>query len=211
MLADRYSCRPIALGLPGRDAEIALFKRFIRDLARAGVGTMTYAWHTGGAYATGRTETRSCSTRLFRLTEAQALPDAYQRRYSHAELWDNYAAFIREILPVAEEHGVRLQLAPQRPAGRPPGRAAPVQQPRGVSPRHGDRRPQPLLRHPVLRRLLRRDVRPRRHGRGRGRGHLRIRQPRTHLPGPFPQHQLAHARFPRDVPGTTATSTCTAS
>ena len=115
MLSDRYSCRPIALGMPERDAEIALFKRFIRDLARAGVGTMTYAWHTGGAYATGRTETRGSSTRLFRLAEAQALPDAYGRRYSHAELWDNYAGFILEILPVAEEHGVRLQLHPNDP------------------------------------------------------------------------------------------------
>jgi mannonate dehydratase len=115
MLADRYSCRPIALGLPDSASEIDLFKRFIGDLGRAGVGTMTYAWHTGGAYATGRTETRGCSTRLFRLAEAQALPDAYDRRYSHAELWDNYAAFIEEILPVAEEHGVRLQLHPNDP------------------------------------------------------------------------------------------------
>jgi mannonate dehydratase len=115
MLADRYSCRPIALGLPESGAEINLFKRFIRDLGRAGVGIMTYAWHTGGAYATGRTETRGCSTRLFQLAEAQALPDAYERRYSHDELWDNYAAFIREILPVAEDHGVRLQLHPNDP------------------------------------------------------------------------------------------------
>ena len=115
MLADRYSCRPIALGLPESGAEIGLFKRFIRDLGRAGVGIMTYAWHTGGAYATGRTETRGCSTRLFQLAEAQALPDAYERRYSHDELWDNYAAFIREILPVAEDSGVRLQLHPNDP------------------------------------------------------------------------------------------------
>ncbi len=115
MLADRYSCRPIALGLPESGAEIGLFKRFIRDIGRAGVGVMTYAWHTGGAYATGRTETRGCSTRLFQLAEAQALPDAYGRRYSHDELWDNYAAFIREILPVAEDSGVRLQLHPNDP------------------------------------------------------------------------------------------------
>ena len=115
MLADRYSCRPIALGLPDSGAEIDLFKRFIGDLGRAGVGVMTYAWHTGGAYATGRTETRGCSTRLFQLAEAQALPDAYDRRYSHDELWDNYAAFIREILPVAEDSGVRLQLHPNDP------------------------------------------------------------------------------------------------
>ena len=115
MLADRYSCRPIALGLPESAAEIDLFKRFIVDLGRAGVGVMTYAWHTGGAYATGRTETRGCSTRLFQLAEAQALPDAYDRPYSHDELWDNYAAFIREILPVAEDNDVRLQLHPNDP------------------------------------------------------------------------------------------------
>ena len=115
MLADRYSCRPIALGLPDSAAEIDLFKRFIGDLGRAGVGTMTYAWHTGGAYTTGRSETRGCSTRLFQLAEAQALPDAYDRRYSHDELWDNYAAFIDQILPVAEDNGVRLQLHPNDP------------------------------------------------------------------------------------------------
>ena len=115
MLADRYSCRPIALGLPDSASEIDLFKRFIGDLGRAGVGTMTYAWHTGGAYATGRSETRGCSTRLFQLAEAQALPDAYDRRYSHDELWDNYAAFIDQILPVAEDNGVRLQLHPNDP------------------------------------------------------------------------------------------------
>ena len=115
MLADRYSCRPIALGLPDSASEIDLFKRFIGDLGRAGVGTMTYAWHTGGAYTTGRSETRGCSTRLFQLAEAQALPDAYDRRYSHDELWDNYAAFIDQILPVAEDNGVRLQLHPNDP------------------------------------------------------------------------------------------------
>ena len=76
---------------------------------------MTYAWHTGGAYTTGRSETRGCSTRLFQLAEAQALPDAYDRRYSHDELWDNYAAFIDQILPVAEDNGVRLQLHPNDP------------------------------------------------------------------------------------------------
>ena len=115
MLADRYSCRPIALGLPESAAEIALFKRFLHDLGRTGVGTTTYAWHTGGAYATGRTETRGCSTRQFQLAAAQALPDAYDRTYAASELWDNYEAFIREMLPVAEESGVRMQLHPNDP------------------------------------------------------------------------------------------------
>ena len=115
MISDKYSSPEIALGLPGHDEEIARFKSFIKDLARAGIDTTTYAWHTGGTYATGRTTTRSCRTRLFQLEEALKKPNTYEREYSDEELWDNYEYFIREVLPVAEDVGVRLQLHPNDP------------------------------------------------------------------------------------------------
>jgi len=115
MLADCYSCRPIALGLPESKKEIEVIKRFLHDLGRAGISTTTYAWHTGGAYSTGQTETRGCETRLFELSEAKSLPNAYDRTYSTDELWNNYESFIHSVLPVAEENGVRLQLHPNDP------------------------------------------------------------------------------------------------
>ena len=115
MLSDRYNFRRIALGLPGHDEDMAFFKSFIRDLARAGIDHTTYAWYTGGAYATGRTTTRGCRTRLFQLEEALKRPNAYDREYSDEEVWDNYEGFIREALPVAEDAGVRLQLHPNDP------------------------------------------------------------------------------------------------
>ncbi|MAF12389.1 D-mannonate dehydratase [Candidatus Poribacteria bacterium] len=115
MRSDRYNSEAIALGLPGRDAEMERLKQFLRDLGRAGIDTTTYAWHTGGVYATGSTTTRGCRTRLFELDEALARPNAYDREYSDDELWENYERFIREILPVAEEAGVRLQLHPNDP------------------------------------------------------------------------------------------------
>ena len=115
MLSDKYNSREIALGLPGRDEKIAFFKSFIRDLARAGIDCTTYAWNTGGVYATGRTTTRGCRTRLFQLEEALKKPNAYYREYSDEEMWDNYEYFIKEVLPVAEDAGVRLQLHPNDP------------------------------------------------------------------------------------------------
>jgi mannonate dehydratase len=115
MLSDKYSCREIALGLPGRDEEMTRFKSFIKDLARAGIDCTTYAWHTGGTYATGRTTTRHCQTRLFQLEEALKQPNAYEHEYSDEEMWDNYEYFITEVLPVAEDAGVKLQLHPNDP------------------------------------------------------------------------------------------------
>mgnify|MGYP005628106539 CR=1 FL=1 len=115
MRSDAYNSEHIALGLPGRDAEMERLKQFLGDPRRVGIDTTTYAWHTGGVYATGSTTTRGCRTRLFELDEALARPNAYDREYSDDELWANYERFIAEILPVAEEAGVRLQLHPNDP------------------------------------------------------------------------------------------------
>jgi mannonate dehydratase len=115
MLSDKYSSAEFSLGLPGRDQEIALFQRFLRDLGKAKIDTTTYAWYTGGTYATGTTETRGCQTRLFQLDEAKKKPPAAGREYSDEEMWANYEYFMKRVLPVAEDAGVRLQLHPNDP------------------------------------------------------------------------------------------------
>jgi mannonate dehydratase len=115
MRSDAYNSEAIALDLPSRDTEMARFHEFLRDLGRAGIDTTTYAWHTGGVYATGSTTTRGCRTRLFELDDALARPNAYDREHTDDELWANYERFINESLPVAEEAGVRLQLHPNDP------------------------------------------------------------------------------------------------
>ena len=115
MPADKYSSPAFALGLPDRDQEIAFFQTFLRNLGKAKIDTTTYAWNTGGAYQTGTAQTRDCETRLFQLSEARKRPNAYGREYSDQELWDNYAYFLKRVLPVAEDSGVRLQLHPNDP------------------------------------------------------------------------------------------------
>ena len=115
MPADLYNCTEIATGRPDAQAHTEFLLGFIEDLGRAGVTATTYAWHTGGIYTTGRTVVRGCDTRAFRLKEALAKPPAYERSYGADELWDRYDAFIRRVLPVATDAGVRLQLHPNDP------------------------------------------------------------------------------------------------
>jgi mannonate dehydratase len=115
MLADKYSSPDFTLGGPRRDGEIRQFQRFLKDLGRAGIDTTTYAWHTGGAYSTGSAAMRDCESRLFELAEACKLPRETSREYSEEEMWDNYNYFLKRVLPVAEDAGVRLQLHPNDP------------------------------------------------------------------------------------------------
>jgi mannonate dehydratase len=115
MLSDKYSTPEVCLGLPGRDETVALIKRFITDLGRAGIKHTTYAWLTLGVYETEKRMTRGIPTRGF--TAAAALGRAAPGGAAHTddELWRNYERFIAEVLPVAEAADVRLQLHPNDP------------------------------------------------------------------------------------------------
>ncbi len=115
MLNDKYSCPEVTLGWPEREATLDLLRQFIQDLGQAGIKHTTYAWHTGGAYETHRTETRGCPTRRFELDSALALPNKYDRSYSDDDMWESFAYFVEQILPVAEAADVRLQLHPNDP------------------------------------------------------------------------------------------------
>ncbi|MDP2983596.1 MAG: mannonate dehydratase [Candidatus Latescibacter sp.] len=114
-ILDAYNSDKIHLGLPGRDEKISQFNDFIRNLGKAGLHTTTYAWSSGSVYLTGYADSRGCRTRAFDQDEAKKKPLAYGREYEDEELWDNYAYFIRKVLPVAEEAGVRLALHPCDP------------------------------------------------------------------------------------------------
>ena len=115
MLADKYNFKESALGLPGKDEEIVFFQNFLKKLGKAGIDTTTYAWQTGGIWETGKTVERNSRSRLFQLELAQQEPNLYDKDYVEEELWDNYEYFMKRVLPVAEDSGVRLQLHPNDP------------------------------------------------------------------------------------------------
>ncbi len=105
----------IHLGLPGRDHDIERFAEMLRDLGRAGIKTTTFTWEPDRVWSSATRQSRFASARYVNLAELESLPFTHQREYSLEELWQNFDYFMRAIIPVAEETGVRLALHPNDP------------------------------------------------------------------------------------------------
>lgn len=115
----------ITLNLPGRDEKIEEYKRHIRNLGKAGIPYTTYAHMANGIWSTERETTRGgAPARAFNLATANTGywvgreyhgPLTHERAYTEEEIWENYAYFIKQVAPVAEEAGVRIGIHPDDP------------------------------------------------------------------------------------------------
>jgi mannonate dehydratase len=108
----------IRLGLPGRDADIAAFKRFIRDCGEAGIPVICYDWMAGIRWARTATDVPSRGGAYVSEFDATAMtgtgPEAAVAA-THEDLWEALEYFLAEVIPVAEDAGVRLGLHPDDP------------------------------------------------------------------------------------------------
>ena len=112
-------CDKIHLALPGREERIETFKTFIRNLGKAGIRVTTFTWEPTGVWSSrGRGESREAPARRVEMAELDQRPLTHGREFSEEEIWENFAYFMREIIPVAEEAGVRLALHPNDPPVR---------------------------------------------------------------------------------------------
>ena len=115
----------IVLGLPDRDAKIEEYKTHLRNLGKAGIPYTTYAHMANGIWSTEREFTRGgAPARAFNLETAQTghwagvaynMPLTHERVYTREEIWENFAYFIKQVAPVAEEAGVRIGIHPDDP------------------------------------------------------------------------------------------------
>lgn len=122
---DVHNQDQIVLNLPGRDAKVEEYKRHLRALGKAGIPYTTYAHMANGIWSTEPERIRGGAlSRGFDVTRAKdgwwhdrtySMPLSHGRRYSEAEIWDNYTSFIREAAPVAEEAGVLIGIHPDDP------------------------------------------------------------------------------------------------
>jgi mannonate dehydratase len=128
------------LGRPGRDAEIEDFQATIRNFGEAGIGLFgfhffpVHVWRTsegpngrGGAIVTGfdaaiaTDPDRRDDVLVARREKAQDDPFVrgahfeVDRELDDEAMWANFEYFIRAVIPVAEEAGVRLCLHPDDP------------------------------------------------------------------------------------------------
>jgi mannonate dehydratase len=126
----------ILLGLPGRDAQIANYQTTIRNMGRAGIPILGYhfmpssVWRTplaagrGGAgvtafdlalVGTATAAERRSFTNPGNVTIDAVFAHGDSTVVSADEMWANYEYFIRAVLPVAEEAGVKIALHPDDP------------------------------------------------------------------------------------------------
>lgn len=119
----------IMLGQPGREQQIDNMVYTIRNIAKAGVPILGYAFMPGGVWRTSReTPVRGgahATSFDFEKTTSISAGDATEysiwatvqidREYTEEEIWDNYCWYLERILPVCEEVGLRLALHPDDP------------------------------------------------------------------------------------------------
>jgi len=120
-----HNMEEVTLNLPGRDQKIEQYKQFLRSLARAGIFYTTYAHMGNGIWSTepelGRGGSRARAFDLAKADKGNWAGRAFQaplthgRRYTEKEIWDNYTYFIKQVVPVAEELGMRIGIHPDDP------------------------------------------------------------------------------------------------
>jgi mannonate dehydratase len=116
----------VTLNLPGRDQKIEEYLNYIRYLGKAGIPYSTYAHMGNGIWRSGREVLpRGYSGSSLDLSSPNARgnwagntysePLSHGRVFSKEEIWDNYTYFIKKVVPVAEEAGVRIGIHPDDP------------------------------------------------------------------------------------------------
>ena len=116
----------VTLNLPGRDQKIEEYLSYIRYLGKAGIPYTTYAHMGNGIWSSGRVttsrdyEARDMDTASPRWKGSWAgktytAPLSHGRVFTTDEIWDNYIYFIKKVVPVAEEAGVRIGIHPDDP------------------------------------------------------------------------------------------------
>jgi mannonate dehydratase len=116
----------VTLNLPGRDQKIEEYVSYIRYLGKAGIPYSTYAHMGNGIWRSGRAtlprgytgsdcDLSSPNLRGSWAGKTYTEPLSHGRVYSKEEIWDNYTYFIKKVVPVAEEAGVRIGIHPDDP------------------------------------------------------------------------------------------------
>lgn len=114
------------LGLPGRDEQIDNVCESIRNLGRVGIPVLGYhfspsfVWRTDNHAPLGR---YGAKVQAFDLALQQQgiddMADFDQRRDVQIPdvemLWENFAYFMKQVIPVCEEYGVTMALHPDDP------------------------------------------------------------------------------------------------
>ena len=110
-------CDKILAGLPGRDEQIENWCRSLTNMGRAGIPVLGYhfmvlsVWRTSNT-TPGRGQARVTS---FDYDLVKDAPLTELGEISDDQMWDNYTYFLKAVMPVAEQAGVKMCLHPDDP------------------------------------------------------------------------------------------------
>jgi mannonate dehydratase len=105
-------------GRPGRDKEIEFFKESIRAAGKVGMPTIEYNFYAHRAIegyyeVNGRGGAGLTGFDVDRVKNLPPLPE--EGVHTLDEMWNNITYFLKAVIPVAEQCGVRLALHPNDP------------------------------------------------------------------------------------------------
>lgn len=106
------------LGLEGRREEIASFKQFIRNCGELNIPVVCYDWIAGVRWARTSAHVPARGDSLVTAYDDSKMkggPKSEMAKVTPEELWRNLEYFLEEVVPVAEEAGVKLGLHPDDP------------------------------------------------------------------------------------------------
>ncbi|GHU82735.1 mannonate dehydratase [Clostridia bacterium] len=106
------------LGLPGRDLEIETMCELIRRMDALDIRTLCYNWMPVVGWFRSRTDipTRGGATVTgYCHADMQGAPLTEAGEVTAERMWDSLAYFLRAVVPVAENYGIRLAIHPDDP------------------------------------------------------------------------------------------------
>jgi mannonate dehydratase len=105
-------------GKPGRDEEIDLVRQSLRAAGKAGLAVVEYNFYAHRAMegyyeVPGRAGSGYTGFDYSRMKDLAPLPE--EGAHNLDEMWNNITYFLKAVIPVAEESGVRMALHPNDP------------------------------------------------------------------------------------------------
>ena len=119
VIEDNPPMDKIRLGLPGREEQIDWFCDQLRAMGELGIPVLCYNWVAVYDWARTAVDIPARGDALvtgYDHAVMQESPAAVEAELATEErLWENFEYFLRRVVPVAEEAGVRLALHPDDP------------------------------------------------------------------------------------------------
>lgn len=114
---DQMDMTRIKLGLSGRDEDIVKYKQMLINMGKLGIKLLCYNFMATGWFRTRNDipERGGALVTGFSSNEAALLPETPYGKITAEKIWSNYRYFLKEVMPIAEEAGVKMALHPDDP------------------------------------------------------------------------------------------------